>query len=469
MGDLLVDLGARRSTRTLIKTLGLPLPLPQRLRRDTGPWQARPLADLAVVVGGRGAVDDVLARTLAAAGADPWVEGEGDLEVWQQQGQAWGRPPRPAAEGEPQRPHALLFDATELATPEDLRRLYDFYHPRLKSLAPSGRVVVLGRPHARLEPAAAATQRALEGFVRSLGREVGRRGATANLVVVEPGAEARVAPFLRFLLSYRSAFVSGQPLIVSKRVKVDGEEEPPVTRPLGGKTVLVTGAARGIGAAIARAVAREGAHVLCLDRPADDGPLAEVAREVGGTPVLVDVTDAEAAQRIVEVAEARGGIDVVIHNAGVTRDKTLARMDEGRWDQTIEINLVAVARLLEQVPVNRGGRVVCLSSIAGIAGNVGQTNYAASKAGIIGLVEASAPKLARRGVTINAIAPGFIETRLTAAIPAATREVARRLSNLSQGGLPEDIAEVATFLASPGAAGLTGLTLRVCGGNFVGA
>jgi 3-oxoacyl-[acyl-carrier protein] reductase len=144
-------------------------------------------------------------------------------------------------------------------------------------------------------------------------------------------------------------------------------------------------------------------------------------------------------------------------------------MDESLWDMTLQINLAAVIGLIEAVPVNKNGRVVCLSSIAGIAGNVGQTNYAASKAGIIGVVSHLGPKLARRGVAINAIAPGFIETRLTRAIPTATREVARRLCNLSQGGLPTDIAEVATFLASPPAEALCGQVVRVCGGNLIGA
>ena len=114
-------------------------------------------------------------------------------------------------------------------------------------------------------------------------------------------------------------------------------------------------------------------------------------------------------------------------------------------------------------------RVVCLSSVSGLAGNVGQTNYAASKAGVVGYVRALAPRVAARGITVNAVAPGFIETRLTAAMPVATREVARRLSALGQGGEPRDIADLVCFLASPGASGLTGRSLRACGGMFIGA
>ncbi|TNF28698.1 MAG: SDR family oxidoreductase, partial [Deltaproteobacteria bacterium] len=229
---------------------------------------------------------------------------------------------------------------------------------------------------------------------------------------------------------------------------------------------------RGIGADTARALARERAHVIVLDRPADEERARAVAAEVGGSVVLADVTD----ESVVAVVRAhleglRRRLDVLVHNAGVTRDKTLGRMDAAQWDLTLAINLGAIVRMTEglDAALDDGGRIVLMSSIGGIAGNVGQTNYAASKSGVIGVARHLAPTLAARGVTVNAVAPGFIDTQMTAAMPAVTREVARRLSALSQGGLPIDIAEAVTFLASPGAQGLTGQVLRVCGGNFVGA
>ena len=161
----------------------------------------------------------------------------------------------------------------------------------------------------------------------------------------------------------------------------------------------------------------------------------------------------------------------MIHNAGITRDKTLARMKPEHWDQVMAVNAEALVRIQGALDprLREGGRVIALSSIAGIAGNQGQTNYAASKAGVAGWVRALAPLLARRGITVNAVAPGFIETRMTAAIPAAIRQVARRLSALGQGGQPEDVAAALVFLASPGAVGVSGAVLRVCGGAFVGA
>ena len=309
--------------------------------------------------------------------------------------------------------------------------------------------------------------------MRSLAKEIGRFGATANLVLVEPGAEARLAAVLRFVLSSRSAFVTAQPFVVTSRAR--GGAEPVFVRSLEKKTALVTGAARGIGNATARLLAQEGAHVLCLDRPADDAATSQLAREIGGTPLLVDMSAADAPARIVAAASARGGVDVVVHNAGITRDKTLARMSDSQWDQVLGVNLAAVIRTTEALTapekglLKDGGRIVCLSSIAGLAGNVGQTNYGASKAGIIGYVRALSEQLADRGITVNAIAPGFIETRLTAAIPFAIREAARRMSALAQGGQPEDVAQAIVFLATPGAQGITGRTLRVCGGSLVGA
>jgi 3-oxoacyl-[acyl-carrier protein] reductase len=199
-----------------------------------------------------------------------------------------------------------------------------------------------------------------------------------------------------------------------------------------------------------------------------------VARAVGGTVLLADVSEPDAAAKIArELKERHGGVDVVIHNAGITRDKTLAKMKPELWDQAIAVNLASVARITEELTrtgtLRDGGRVICLSSVAGLAGNVGQTNYAASKAGVAGFVRALAPELAKRGITVNAVAPGFIETRLTAAIPLMIREAGRRLSALGQGGLPRDVGDLLTFLATPGAQGLTAQVIRACGGALIGA
>jgi 3-oxoacyl-[acyl-carrier protein] reductase len=473
MSDFLLELSKNPRARALVGALGLPIPLPQPLKRERGPWQQRPLADARVAVGATDGATLVptLAEALTAAGADTFVKlSDGLAAAFKAPGETFGRPAKKLeALAEGTKLNGLVFDATGVVDVKGLRSVYEFFQPLVSLIAKSGRVVVLSRGSEGVSPEAAAAQQALEGFVRSTAKEIGRLGATANLVVVTPGAEDRLGPVLRWILSPRSAFVTAQPFVVTARAKA--LVEPAFVRPLEKKIALVTGAARGIGEATARALAQEGAHVVCLDRPADDGPTSQLARSIGGTALAVDMGDDDAPAKIAEGLRALGGVDVIVNNAGITRDKTLGRMKPEQWDSVLGINLAAVIKTTTALePILRdNGRVVCLSSIAGLAGNVGQTAYSASKAGIVGFVRTTAERLADRGITANAIAPGFIETRMTAAIPVAIREAGRRLSALGQGGLPEDVAQAIVFLASPGAQGITGRTLRVCGGGFIGA
>ncbi|MEZ4470222.1 MAG: 3-oxoacyl-ACP reductase [bacterium] len=476
MSDLLVELNTKPWFRQAIKSLGLPLPSPQKLRRPRGARQARPLADRTAVVCLRGDLGDTLAATLPAAGANPVLLGVDAVPAaWRDAGEAHGRPAQHldlAAEApEDVRADALVLDATGLSDPASIRILYDFFHAWVGRLARCGRVVVLGRPPAdATTPAQAAARAALEGFARSLAKEIGRLGATAHVVYVAEGAEGRLDPLLRFLLSDRAAFLTGQPWHLTARATPPPRVEH--ERALAGLVALVTGAARGIGAATVALLAAEGAHVICVDRPGDEGPMSVVARDVGGTPLAVDITDPGAAAAIVGALAGRP-LHILVHNAGITRDKTLARMKPEWWDQAVAVNLRAIADI-DQALLAAGAfadhaRIIALSSVAGIAGNFGQTNYAASKAGLVGYVRAQAEALAGRGITVNAVAPGFIETRLTAAMPPVNREVGRRLSALGQGGEPRDVAELISFLATPGASGLTGGTHRACGGMFIGA
>jgi len=467
MSDLLLDMSQSPLFRQAVKGLGLPLPTPQRLKRPKGPRVERPLQDLAVVVGGAGHLGPTLAHTLARAGANSHLAGIAADAAWTDAGEAFGRPPRAATDEV--RAYALVFDATGLADGYDLRALYDFFHPWLPRLERCGRVVVCAREPSDLTRAAAAGAAAApDGFTRSVAREIGRKGGAASVVFVGEGAEDRVEPLLRELLSDRTAFLTGQPYHLS--ADVPAPAAVPLVRPLGGRTVLVTGAARGIGAAAAEILAAEGAHVVCLDRPGDEGPLSQTARRVGGSVLAIDITADDAPRAIASALE--GGVHAVIHNAGITRDKTLGRMSPEWWDQAVAVNFAAVVGINDALlsgPLSDGGRIVHLSSVSGIAGNVGQTNYSASKAGLVGYVRALSGAVSQRGIAVNAVAPGFIETRLTQAMPAVTREVARRLSALGQGGQPRDVAELLTFLCTPGASGLTGQTLRACGGMFIGA
>jgi 3-oxoacyl-[acyl-carrier protein] reductase len=367
---------------------------------------------------------------------------------------------------------ALVFDATGIAASEQLHEAYAFLHPTIRRVRSSGRVIVLGTPPGDVRnPRQAVAQRALEGLTRSVAKEV-KKGATAQLVYVAPKAEDQLASTLRFLLSPRSAYVSGQVIRISaaKYVPKDLDWE----RPLAGKVALVTGASRGIGRSIAEVLARDGAHVVGLDVPAMAEELASVAADIAGSDLAVDITAQDAPRRIADHLQTEHqGVDIVVHNAGVTRDKTLGRMTDELWDLVIAINLQAIERidaeLFEREVVKENGRVVLVSSISGIAGNAGQTNYATSKAGVIGLVQTYAPILAKSGHTLNAVAPGFIETQMTAAMPITIREAGRRMNSLSQGGLPVDVAETIAWFASPASAGVTGNVVRVCGQSLIGA
>ncbi|MGP4848612.1 3-oxoacyl-ACP reductase, partial [Marinobacter sp. 1Y8] len=283
----------------------------------------------------------------------------------------------------------LLFDASNISNAEQLKELYEFFHTVARRVEKSGRVVVVGRtPENITDIESAMAQRSLEGFVKSVGKEF-KRGITAQLIYVEEGAEENLDSTLRFFTSARSAYVSGQVVRVSKGSSVDVDWN----QPLGGKTMLVTGASRGIGEAIARVLAREGAHVICLDVPQQQADLQKVASEISGSALTVDITSEDAGAEIADAAQKRGGLDSIIHNAGVTRDKTLAKMDEKKWNMVIDINLGSIARLnrylLDNDVLKENARIVCVSSISGIAGNMGQTNYATSKAGVIGLVNAT--------------------------------------------------------------------------------
>jgi 3-oxoacyl-[acyl-carrier protein] reductase len=367
---------------------------------------------------------------------------------------------------------ALVFDATGITDSTQLRELHAFFHPVVRRVQSCGRVVVLGTaPEDTGSPREATAQRALEGFTRSLGKEIGS-GSTVQLVYVAPGAESGLGSTLRFLLSARSAYVSGQVVRVGKAAA-----KPPaldIHRPLAGKVALVTGASRGIGAAIASVLARDGAHVVGLDIPPLAQDLEAVTSALGGSSLTCDITAPDAPQAIAAfLKDAHGTVDVVVHNAGITQDRTLARMKPERWDRVLDINLSAEERindeLLSQGVLTAGSRVVCVSSIAGIAGNNGQTNYGTSKAGVAGMVQAMAPVLAKQRITINAVAPGFIETQMTAAVPIAIREAGRRMNSMSQGGLPVDVAEAIAWFAAPDSGSLNGNVVRVCGQSLLGA
>ncbi len=434
--------------RLVVSRLGLPDPIALR-RYEPGQSLLTGAALLGGAPGGR--LGESITQTLT----------EADAELAKSVGE----------DGE--RYGALVFDATGITGPDHLRELHAFFHPVIRRVRAGGRVLVFGTPPEGITDAAERiAQRALEGFTRSVGKEL-KRGATAQLVYVAPGAEGAISSTLRFLASAKSAYVDAQVVRIGVPT---GELVTPQDweHPLAGKVALVTGASRGIGAAIARVLRRDGAHVVCLDVPGQGADLSAIANEVHGAALQLDITSAQAPGKLVEYFGTRhDGLDIVVHNAGITRDKTLAKMDAARWDSVLSVNLASQLRindaLLAEKTLRANGRIIGVSSIAGIAGNVGQTNYGTSKAGVIGMVNAYAPKLAERSGTINAVAPGFIETQMTAAVPLFIREAGRRMNSMSQGGLPVDVAETIAWYASPASAGVNGNIVRVCGQSLLGA
>ncbi|HEY0287802.1 MAG TPA: 3-oxoacyl-ACP reductase [Pseudomonas sp.] len=448
--DRYIDFANTDFGRRLVAAVGLPAPA--RLER----WQAGrlrpvegsllispgPLADQVRSFAPR--ITDLLFSFGGEVPSDnPWIEGQGP------------------------KLKAVVFDASAFSRTEQLSQLRAFFQPILRSLDPCAHIVILGKaPDSLNDPLAASTQQALEGFTRSLAKEL-RNGATAQLVQVDEDAENQLEGTLRFFLSPKSAYISGQVV----RLSPYAETVQDWSRPLAGRKALVTGAARGIGAAIAETLARDGAEVVLLDVPQAKYDLEALAARLGGQALVLDICAPDAAVQLSE--HLPSGLDIVVHNAGITRDKTLANMTADLWDAVLNVNLnapqVLTQALLDSGALHDNGRVILMASISGLAGNRGQTNYTASKAGLIGLARALAPVLKARGISINAVAPGFIETKMTADMPFALREAGRRLSSLGQGGLPQDVAEAVAWLSQPGSGAVSGQVLRVCGQSVIGA
>jgi 3-oxoacyl-[acyl-carrier protein] reductase len=238
------------------------------------------------------------------------------------------------------------------------------------------------------------------------------------------------------------------------------------------RVAIVTGASRGIGRAIALRLARDGRHVVLLARSA--GPLADLAdqiRQKGGSASFsaVDVSDGQALAAAIEaVGEQHGRIDILVNNAGITRDGLVLRLSDDDWARVIQTNLtsafVAIRVAARSMMKGRFGRIVNISSTSGVVGNAGQANYAAAKAGLLGLTKTIARELGPKGITANAVAPGFIETDMTASLPDQVKEAILALTAVKRFGSADDVADLVAYLTSDSAGFITGQTICIDGG-----
>ena len=376
--------------------------------------------------------------------------------------------------------NAIVFDTRGMKSADDLKQIHPYMQPAVSKLGRNGRVVVISGRSSNENAdcvTSSAIAAAVHGFSKSLAKELAGKGITANTIRIDENVSEKTSlpGVLQFLLSKRSAFITGQILSLSDNNLANFDMEPKSSFSVQKKRVLVTGSARGIGEFTARLFHAEGAEVVLLDHPSMEGTLKDISQKLMCNYIPLDVSNPDSTSLLKSSMLQLFGnlkLDAVVHNAGITRDKTFRNMSSANFDSVIDVNLSSVIRLdnfLFAESLTPGGKAVYLSSISGIAGTFGQTNYSCSKAGIIGYVAALGSKVSTHGIGVNAIAPGFIETEMTKQIPFLTRNVGRHMNALLQGGYPADVAEAALFLSSGASNGVNGNTLRVCGGHMIGS
>ena len=431
--------------RNVLKTLNIPVPVPPILKRNLNAFSDDELSSKQIVITGK----------------------ENDF-LSQLQKEFHGRIGQATIYDETI--DGLVLSCVGMQTIEDLEDLYTNIKNTVSKIKANGRVVIVSKED-KTSVTTFTIQKSIDAFSRALSKEIGgKKGITVNQLKItnEEVTASAVVNASIFFLSDKSSFITGQVVDVSN---ANTDTLTSIEGLLQGKIAIVTGGARGIGAAAARVLHREGATVIIVDVPQAADDAQALAAELNGDSYLLDISQATAAKELQKyIIEKYGKLDILVNNAGITRDKTIAKMSIDQWRSVLNVNLKAVIQLT-QIFIENGfskdAKVVSLSSISGISGNVGQTNYSLTKAGVIGFSQALAAT--NKNIFANAVAPGFIETKMTENLPFFIKEGGRRLSTLKQGGKPEDVAELIGFLASPLSNGINGQCVRVCGGNMIGA
>ena len=431
--------------RNVLKTLNIPVPVPPILKRNLNAFSDDELSNKEIVITGK----------------------ENDF-LSQLQKEFHGRIGQATIYDETI--DGLVLSCVGMQTIEDLEDLYTSIKNTVSKIKANGRIVIVSKED-KTSVTTFTIQKSIDAFSRALSKEIGgKKGITVNQLKItnEEVTASAVVNASIFFLSDKSSFITGQVVDVSN---ANTDTLTSLEGLLQGKIAIVTGGARGIGAAAARVLHREGATVIIVDVPQAADDAQALAAELNGDSYLLDISQATAAKELQKyIIEKYGKLDILVNNAGITRDKTIAKMSIDQWRSVLNVNLKAVIQLT-QIFIENGfskdAKVVSLSSISGISGNVGQTNYSLTKAGVIGFSQALAAT--NKNIFANAVAPGFIETKMTENLPFFIKEGGRRLSTLKQGGKPEDVAELIGFLASPLSNGINGQCVRVCGGNMIGA
>ena len=442
MSDILLDLAKNKFFKSSLKKIGLRLPTP--IRRDNLPYREQMFRGekYAVLVGeklkaslNRFFTEEKIITTSMGV----YKDNLSNYEVLNYD----------------DRLSALIFDASEGELESTLNRMYKFFNLYISMLSSLSRVIIFVSDR---EPILKA---AVLGFAKSLQKELGAKGATVNLISLE-AENINIDMSLRYLLSRKSSYITGQTF--KHEIEAD-LEKPGCINSFKGKNCVVTGASRGIGLAICRSLVKAGATVTGVDLDQVKQQLERRMKSIGASSYVMDISDRSSYGSLKKYLDDLGGVDVFIHNAGITRDGVFKNLSFNKWNSVLDINLYSIMELNKTLEpsFNEDAKLIMLSSIAGLAGNFGQTNYAASKSAVASYTAEYSKSF--KG-SVNAIAPGFIETKMTENLPFMLKFLARRMNSLNQAGRPEDVAELCLFLAMQNS--LTGQVIRCCGGNVMG-